>query len=159
MEATKNEPALLEQDEARGKDHTESIPETKPLVNPDAKGFLADMRRDLGLMAKDVAAMIRTKHKGFDAALYSKIERPDDYGIELVPDTASAVAKYFNYKRPQKAHRVDKRTDPRVQGRLPATIYARLQAAQIAKGIHTNQAWVEHAAKRDIEEYERSIRP
>lgn len=87
----KKETPPRQQDEPQPLEHDTIISGSKPVVNPGASTWLADMRRIRGLRAIDVVAVIRVRHPKFDQALYSKIERPEDYGVQLVPKTARDV--------------------------------------------------------------------
>jgi len=142
VEANKKETPLLSQEEPQATEHEQSISEKKPIVNPDATTWLADMRREKQMQAKDVVPVIRARHPKFDAALYSKIERPGEYGVELIRSTAKAVKEAFDFKPAPRARRADNRALPcRVQFRLSNDDFRRLQTAQNAAGYDTNQEW------------------
>lgn len=106
MQTNKKETLPRQQDEHQPLEHEESISESKSIVNPTAGTWLADMRREKNLRAIDVVPVIRARHPKFDAALYSKVERPEDYGVELIHETARDVQEAFCYE-PRRAHRSD----------------------------------------------------
>lgn len=155
MQTNKKETPLLSQEEPQPKDHEPIISGRKQIVNPDAKTWLAEMRREKRMQAKDVVPVIRARHPKFDAALYSKIERPGEYGVELVRSTAKAVREAFDYKPASRARRADNRALPcRVQFRLSNDDFRRLQTAQNAAGYETTQEWGHAMALRFIAESE-----
>ncbi len=158
MEAIKKEDAPLQQDDPQTKLPIDTISSQKQIVKPDATTWIADMRRELGLKVKDVLPVIRVRHPKYDAALHSKVERPEDNGVMLVPSTAKAVKDAFGWKPPKRPRKSENRTHPcRVQGRLTESEYARLQMALKAKGIEHIQDWVHGCAMREIDEYERTV--
>jgi len=152
LETAKKETPLLEQDEPQGTTNTQIISPTKPIVNPDATTWIADMRRDKNLRANEVTAVIKSHRSKFDAALYSKIERPGEYGVQLVPSVAKIVQAAFGYE-PRRSRRSDNRTLPcRVSFRLSPEEYAGLQRAISVDGFDTMQAWGRATAMQYIKD-------
>lgn len=141
MSEQKKETPLRQQDEPHGNTNTQIISPAKPLVNPDASTWLADMRRDKSIRANEVTAVIKAHRPKFDAALYSKIERPGEYGVQLVPSVAKIVQDAFGYA-PRRARRSDNRTLPcRVSFRISPAEFSGLQRAISADGFDSFQAW------------------
>jgi len=155
VEANKKETPLRQQEEPQTKSDEPIISESKPLVNTDATTWLADMRREKGLRAIDVVPVIRARHPKFDAALYSKIERPDDYGVQLIPSTAKSTKEAFDFTPASRARRADNRTlTCRVSFRLSNDEMRGLQAAIFANGYDTLQSWGRETAIKYTKEAE-----
>ena len=158
MESQKKETPLRQQDEPQTTDHEHILSPQKTTVNPDASTWLADMRREKNLRGNEVTAVIKSHRGKFDQSLLSKVERPGEYGVQLVPSVAKIVQVAFSYE-PRRATKSDKRVKScRLSGRLLPALYARLQTAMAANGINHNQDWIELMAERYADAYERSIR-
>lgn len=152
MAEQKKETPLPEQEEPQWNDHEPSISDQKSIVNPDATTWLADMRREKNIRANEVTAVIKSHRSKFDASLLSKVERPGEYGVQLVSSVAKIVQQAFAYE-PRRSRRSDNRTKPcRISGRLTPERYGSLQRAISALGIKTNQEWVQMMADRTIKE-------
>lgn len=152
MESAKKETPLRQQDEPHGNTDDQIISLSKPTVNPDATTWLADLRRDKNLRANEVTAVIRSHHPKFDQALYSKVERPEDYGVQLIPTAGKIVKEAFGYE-PRRTRRSDNRTYPcRVSFRLSPAEYASLQTAISADGFDSFQAWGREMALQYIKD-------
>lgn len=152
MESQKKETPLLEQDEPQGKDHETSISDQKSIVNPAATTWLADMRREKNIRANEVTAVIKSHRGKFDASLLSKVERPGEYGVQLVPSVAKIVQAAFGYA-PRRSRRSDNRTLPcRVSFRLSPSEYSGLQTAISADGFDSFQAWGREMALQYIKD-------
>lgn len=152
METQKKETPLRQQDEPQGTTNIQIISPSRPLVNPDATTWTAEMRREKNIRANEVVAVIKAHRPKFDAALFSKVERPGDYGVQLLPSVAKIVQAAFGYE-PRRSRRSDNRTKPcRISGRLTNECYSDLQTAFSVLGVTTNQEWIQLMANRTIKE-------
>ena len=152
MEEQKKETPLRQQDEPQWNDHETSISEQKSVVNPDATTWLATMRREKNIRANEVTAVIRSHRGKFDASLLSKVERPGEYGVQLVPSVAKIVQAAFGYE-PRRERKSDNRALPcRVSFRLSPAEYSGLQTSISADGFDSFQAWGREMALQYIKD-------
>lgn len=120
--------------------------------------WLTEMRaqRDPQIMVKEVVPVIQTKFPKYDAQLHSKVERPDNYGIELCKEAEAAVRAHFGFKEeaPQKPRKADRRTLPsKISCRLEKDEYDRLQIAIREDDFNTVQDWLRSMVIRYLLEH------
>lgn len=152
MEAQKKETSSRQREKPQPLKHDESISEKKPIVNPDADTWLADMRRAKNLRVRDVLPVIQVRFPKCEGSLYSRVERPKDYGVKFIPSLEKVIQQAFDYK-PLRGRRSDNRTFPcRVSFRLSNDEFSGLQMAISADGYETLQAWGRDMALRYVRE-------
>lgn len=122
--------------------------------------WITDMRKsqDPPIMIKDVVPVIRNIFPRYDAQLHSKVERPEQYGIELCREAEDAIRAHFLIYpiKSSKPRSHDNRTMPcRIYGRLEKGLYSRLQTALKADGYASTQDWMHDA----VVEYLKSKEP
>lgn len=114
--------------------------------------WMTDMRIEKDLKIKEVLPVIKEVAPLYDGPLHSKVERPDDYGIELSHRVKTHVCEHFGFEA-SKPRRRDFRTLPyRIQGRLEKDEYDRLQIAIREDGFDTIQNFLRDAVRRYLSE-------
>lgn len=114
--------------------------------------WISDMRAEKGLKIMEVLPVIKEVAPSYDGPLHSKVERPDEYGIELLPRVKTHVCGHFDFK-PSKPRTRDFRTLPyRIQGRLEKDEFDRLQIAIREDGYHTVQDFLRDMVQRYLSE-------
>lgn len=110
--------------------------------------WMTDMRAEKNLMIKEVLPVIKEIAPGYDGPLHSKVERPDEYGVELCRRIKTHVCTHFGFS-PSQARRRDFRTLPyRIQGRLEKCEFDRLQIAIREDGFATMQDFLRDMVQR-----------
>ena len=114
--------------------------------------WLTDMRIEKDLKIKEVLPVIKEVAPGYDGPLHSKVERPDEYGIELCHRVKTHVCTHFGFDA-SRARRRDLRALPcRIQGRLEKFEYDRLQIAIREDGFDTMQDFLRNVVQRYLAE-------
>ena len=93
-----------------------------------------------------IVEAVREAYPGFDRSLWSKVQRPDVYGIRL-----TTGAKLIADKAQKKRRRRDKRKGHTLSWRAGDELLQRLQTAKTALGILTNQELITIAVMKLLE--------
>lgn len=111
---------------------------------------LRDLRVSSGIPAPEIAAAIREVFPKFDRTLLSKCERPEDYGMKLLPRGMNAARALVPGWKPKS--RDGHRNQFRIYCRMDAATYTELFWKTKQDGYKTMQDWIMDQIQKYIKE-------
>ena len=101
---------------------------------------LRDLRLSSGIPAAEIADAVRKLYPKFDRQLLSKCERPDDYGVALLPGGMNAARALVPGWKPKKKD--GHRNQFRIYARMDEATYKALIGQIRRDGFKTVQDWM-----------------
>ena len=97
---------------------------------------------------KELARRMKIRFRKFDASLYAKAHRPEDYGIMLTNEAKEEerrILRESGIKVPVKRVRKEREDLPKLTIRLPRSEYLELQRVKTERGIKTDNLIINKA--------------
>lgn len=119
---------------------------------------IPEFERTRGVAPGKIVQVIRDGgFRKYDKYLHSKVKKPDEYAVMLVPEAAKMLEQAFPADQPVKARRSEnRRLTERVQCRLSSDAYAALQQALTRSEYETIQGLLAHIINLYIEREEQA---
>ncbi len=105
-------------------------------------------REEHGITAREIVEAVKVEYPKYDKYLHSKVERPEEYGITLVPH-ALKLAMDVKPQEPRREAR--RKLQYSVRCRLTKKEFEQLQRALRRQGYSTVQGYLRQLIKRELE--------